>query len=263
MALQTPSRPIDRVDAATPAWSVRRIAAHQLAPGVVSLFLYMALAWLLRDSWVPKMAVLFLSILFGEAPVSWYLMIRAQRRERAPSSFAALFPWHRHIGLVRTVSWGLALAIGGMISVFGLAALAEPVLQRAFFDWVPGWLALQTGPEALSTLDRDGLVLLWALSGVVGIGVGGVTQELYHRGFLLPRSSHLGWLAVPLNAVLFALGHLIAPWGWPFFFLAATLWGAAVYRWRSIQVGLAGHLGMLTLGWLMMTAVVFGWVPVP
>ena len=70
-------------------------------------------------------------------------------------------------------------------------------------------------------------------------------------------------MSVPLNAGLFAMMHLAAPWGWPFFFFGALLWGAAVYRWRSIQLGLAGHVGMLALGWLMMTGMVFGFIPAP
>lgn len=90
-----------------------------------------------------------------------------------------------------------------------------------------------------------------------------MTQELYHRGFLLPRAAHLGWWAVPFNGVSFALLHLAAPWGWPFFFLAGTVWAAATYRWKSVQLGLAGHVGMLALGWLMMTLVMFGVISMP
>jgi hypothetical protein len=91
--------------------------------------------------------------------------------------------------------------------------------------------------------------------------VGGVTQELYHRGFLLPRAAYLGQVAVPMNAALFAVAHLGAPWAWPFFFLGSVFWAWAVYRWRSIQLGLAGHIGMLGLGWIMMTAMLLGLAP--
>lgn len=264
MSSNEPPRATDVAsDPSADEWSVREIVAHQLAPGLVSLVVYVALAALLRDSWVPLIAILFSSILLGEAPASWYLMIRAQRARGAPVSLTALFPWHRGVGFVRFAALGVLLSLGGMVTVFGLASAAEPSIQRAFFDWVPSWLLLESGPEAFSDMSRAGLVLAWALSGFVGITIGGVTQELYHRGFLLPRSAHLGWPAVPLNAGLFAVGHFVAPWGWPFFFLGASLWGAAVYRWRSIQLGLAGHLGMLTLGWLMMTAMVFGLFPAP
>jgi len=93
--------------------------------------------------------------------------------------------------------------------------------------------------------------------------MGGLTQELYHRGFLLPRTARLGAGAVPFNAALFAVAHVTAPWGWPGFFLLSLPWAGAVHRWRSVQLGLIGHLGMLAVGWLGMTAMVLGWVAPP
>lgn len=56
--------------------------------------------------------------------------------------------------------------------------------------------------------------------------------------------------------------HRTAPWGGPVFSLAALPWTAANWRFRSVQLGLVGHVGMLLLGWLMMTGIVFGGIPV-
>ena len=150
-----------------------------------------------------------------------------------------------------------------MIFIFGLAMALEGRIQAALFSWVPDWLIVVGGPDGMAMSSRNGALAVWVLSGLVGAGIGGWTQELYHRGFLLPRASHLGWRAVFLNASAFAVMHTVAPWGWPFFFLGSLTWAAAVYRWRSIQLGLAGHVGMLAIGWLLMTAVTFGWLEMP
>ena len=147
----------------------------------------------------------------------------------------SLFPWREPMGFWRLGLLGFGLAIAGIVIIFGLATAAEPFIRETLFSWVPEWFVLQAGPAGVEGATRTGLLVLWVLSGLVGVGIGGVTQELYSRGFLLPRSAHLGWMSVPLNASLFAMMHLAAPWGWPFFFFGALLWGAAVYRWRSIQ----------------------------
>lgn len=247
----------------TEQWSVSTTAAYQILPGVATLLLFVPLMWGISGTTIPGMVALFVAILFGEVPVSWYLMMRTLKAEGRAVTVANLFPWRERPGPARLLFVGLGLALLGMVIVFGLAMTAEPVIQRALFAWVPEWLILRAGPEAIMGASRAGLMAVWALSGVVGIGIGGLTQELYHRGFILPRSAHFGWLAVPLNATFFAIVHLSAPWGWPFFFLASALWGAAVYHWKSIQMGLAGHIGMLALGWLMMTGIVFGLIPMP
>lgn len=244
-------------------WSISRIAAHQLLPGLASLVAFVPLLWALTGTGIPRMAALFLAILIGEVPMSWYLMIRSQRADGQTLSMQHLFPWHAPMGFWRLGLLGFGLAIAGMVIIFGLATAAEPFIRETLFSWVPEGFVLQAGPAGMEGATRTGLLVLWALSGLVGVGIGGVTQELYSRGFLLPRSAHLGWMSVPLNAGLFAMMHLAAPWGWPFFFFGALLWGAAVYRWRSIQLGLAGHIGMLALGWLMMTGMVFGFIPAP
>ena len=244
-------------------WPLPRLAAHALLPGLASLAVFLPVALLLQDTGIPIMAALFIGILLGEVPVSWWLMIRGVRREGGELSADALFPWRTSPGRLRLVFLGIPLAIGGMIIVFGLASALEPAIREALFGWVPGSLVLEAGPEGMMEASRAGVITLWILSGVVGVGIGGVTQELYHRGFLLPRTAHIGAWAVPFNAGAFAVMHLAAPWGWPFFFLAALLWGAAVYRWRSVQLGLAGHIGMLALGWVFMTLAVLGVLPMP
>ena len=173
-----------------------------------------------------------------------------------------LFPW-RGGGPLLWLGVGLPMAVVSMVLLSASSAVVEPALAGALFGWVPEWLVLQPGPAGLDGASPAGLRALWILSGVVGVGVGGVTQELYHRGFLLPRSTRLGGRAVPFNAALFAVGHLNAPWGWPGFFLLSLPWAWAVHRWRSLEIGVVGHVGMLLVGWLGMTAMVFGWVPMP
>lgn len=245
-------------EAAVAAWPVGRAAAYQVLPGLANLMVFVPIAWLLRDTAVPSMVALFLAILLGEVPASWYLMVRGLRRDGQPVRMETLFPWRRRPGLPLLVGLGLLLALAGLVLVGGLAGAFQPALRELVFGWVPDWLVMEMGPEAVAGGSRTGLIILWALSGVVGVGVGGITQELYHRGFILPRTSRLGWGSVPLNAVLFAVVHTAAPWGWPFFFGVGLIWGAAVYHWRSVQLGLVGHIGMLALGWLGMTVMIFG-----
>jgi hypothetical protein len=45
--------------------------------------------------------------------------------------------------------------------------------------------------------------------------VGPITEELYFRGFLLPRIDRYGIWAPVLNTFLFSIYHVWTPWRWP------------------------------------------------
>lgn len=130
--------------------------------------------------------------------------------------------------------------------------LVGPAIQVAAFPWVPEWLHMTMNPEEMASLDRNILIAMWAMSVAVFAGVGGVTQELFARGFLLPRMAHLGWAAPVLNALFFAMLHVAAPWGWPIFFAASLIWSVAAYWTRSVKIALWGHVGMLLVQSTMM-----------
>lgn len=127
---------------------------------------------------------------------------------------------------------------------------------KSLFAWVPQWAVLDmaSGFEGIS---RNTLLTIWILGLVSATLLGGATQELFARGFLLPRTAHLGHGAPVLNAAAFAVLHLVSPWSWPVFFLVSLPWAFAVFRTRSIQLGLVGHVGMLVIMWLGMTAMLF------
>ncbi len=147
--------------------------------------------------------------------------------------------------------------IGGVGPSIDRALLAGP------FGWVPDWFAMRPDPELFTTAPR-GLVLgIWGLMFVSFVLLGGATQELYFRGFLLPRIARLGASAPALNAALFAVFHLVAPWSWPTFFLMTLPWAYLVWWRRSVKIGLFIHIGMLFLQWLMVTLLVFGVVTMP
>jgi hypothetical protein len=84
-------------------------------------------------------------------------------------------------------------------------------IAARFTFWLPAWAtqeALITGLAGSPPTQRStalGLGVL--LSGFVA----SVVEELYFRGFLLPRMERWGWLAPILNSLLFAIGHFYFP----------------------------------------------------
>jgi membrane protease YdiL (CAAX protease family) len=97
-------------------------------------------------------------------------------------------------------------------SVAAFLLTAQPtqsfLWQRLFF-WMPAWLYT---PEDLTQFSRTVLISLFLIQIVVDGIAAPIAEELYFRGYLLPRLAHLGNWAPLVGTILFTLYHLDSPW---------------------------------------------------
>ena len=242
----------------------RSLIAIHLLPGVPTALAYGVLSALMVPRGLPNMLALMLAILFVEVPVMWTIIVRQVRRETGGRfTLRDAFPWRTSVPIWLYLVIGLPVIILSFVVIGALGPVMERIIQEGIFAWVPAWFVMRPAPNMFTTLSQSTLITLWAF-GLIGMTIaGGLTQELYFRGFLLPRIAHLGGAAPVVNAALFAIFHLIAPWGWPTFFLASLPWAFLVYWRRSVKIGLFCHVGMLFIQWLMMPLLVWGIVSLP
>ena len=67
--------------------------------------------------------------------------------------------------------------------------------------------------------------------------LGPIVEELYFRGWLLPRLERFGRCAPVLNAALFSLYHVWAPWQVVSRFVAVLPFIGAVWLQRNVYLG--------------------------
>jgi membrane protease YdiL (CAAX protease family) len=108
-----------------------------------------------------------------------------------------------------TVAALYALSILGSVMV---APFRSTVL-RTGAHWMPSWAIIDGLPKGISP---GTLWLGLVLSGVVAP----IVEELYFRGFLLPRIPIAGSWAPVVNAALFSIYHFFSPWNYAAIFVA-------------------------------------------
>ena len=191
------------------------ILAGILAAGVVLVSL--ELGWLLRES---------------HRRGSW--SIRAVMPFR-PGSFV----WWKALIILGLFGWGL------LVSVVSLGGS----IRDEFFTWLPGWALdplpasfAQTGSSAAQAAIAIGyLVFLVLLAPIV--------EELYFRGYLLPRITRFRTWAPLINALLFATYHLWKPWDLLTLFLLFAPIAYAVWRLRDVRISIGAHVALNGFGW--------------
>jgi membrane protease YdiL (CAAX protease family) len=237
------------------------IALH-LVPGVAIVAAYMLLAEpLVKAIGYPIFLAWAIALLVVLAPVQLGLFWLG-RRHNGKFSLRGVVHY-----LDKPIPRGKIVAmIAGLIVWMTVVSLALTPLDNLVFDWFFTWIPFEgAGGSATTYLDgysHSSLVVTM----LVCLPLTGFTlpliEELYFRGFLLPRIAHLRWGAPVLNTILFSVYHFWAPWTVlsKVIFMFPAVW--LVWRKHDIRVSIGMHPGsallMATVGTI---ALILGLMP--
>jgi len=146
----------------------------------------------------------------------------------------------------KLVAMVIPLIVWMMVLSFALAPVNKFFLDN-FFTWVP---YSDVGGSATKFLDRYSyssmLTTMLICLPLTGISLP-LIEELYFRGFLLPRIAHLGRWAPVLSAVLFSLYHFWSPWVFVsrVIFMFPGFWFA--WRNKDIRISIGMHVGVTSI----------------
>lgn len=232
------------IDQHTPS---RSILMH-LVPGALIGACYYALIPVLRNWEFPSIMALMCAILLILLPVELgYLLYEGKRRNGSLSlqgvvSYRNSIPFWQYLVGVPILFLTVGLIFTGMQPI-------DNFLRQQVFIGLP---LLEGGLTA--GYSRNILIVTWTMVAVFGVLAGPIVEELYFRGYLLPRMEYAGKWAPLLHSLLFGLYHFWTPW----MFLTRTLGMlplAYAVRWRNLNLSIVVHILANTLD--MITAVAF------
>jgi len=108
--------------------------------------------------------------------------------------------------------WQYLVYVPLLLAAGALIPLLEPVSNTIFQELFSWWPAMYNLFPDLSLYPRSILVSTLIFQFLVIAIIAPITEEIYFRGYLLPRLSRFGFWAAPIHATLFALFHVWTPW---------------------------------------------------
>lgn len=110
----------------------------------------------------------------------------------------------------------------------------------------------------LATYPKSILIITFSLYVLLNGIAASIIEELYFRGYLMPRLSRFGRWTPIIETALFTFYHFWQPYYWisQFFFILPVV--VAVYWKRNVRLGLIVHMKLNTLGGLLTLAMVLG-----
>ena len=226
-------------DPAAPAMSIPRLLLLHLTPGALATALFVVLAPALAAAGYPSGLAFFLAVILVIVPCELGVVVWAGRRSGGGWLAAVRFrePMTRR-------DWLRLLPITFVASLLGFLALSllEPAVLEGFFGWLPSWFVDLVPIDDVAAYSTDAWALTLTVYAIMNVLVGPAIEELYFRGYLLPRMSQMGRWAPFVNAVLFSLYHFWSPWSFLTRIVGVTPFAYAVWRKRSIYLGMAVHM---------------------
>ena len=137
--------------------------------------------------------------------------------------------------------FGFALMLFLLLAVLSLGTGAISLSIEGNLSWGVEALRSQTVVQQFAESSSFERQLTFALALLFSGIVAPVVEEVYFRGFLLPRIEFVGEAAPVVNSFLFALYHFYMPWNVPAIFVMWIPLAIIVRKQRDLRIGVVVH----------------------
>jgi membrane protease YdiL (CAAX protease family) len=224
-----------------------------ITPGVLATVAFMSLKPMLDSVGYPPLLAFLLAILFIDLPVLLGIMLYEGNKLNGRLSLNGVVLYREK------VTWGMfaLVFIGAFVAVFLLITLITPIntfLTERLFSGLPKWMFLEEQCQYLAYA-KNVLVITFTFQLVLTGIVLPWVEELYFRGYLLPRISRYGSWAPLIGGLFFGLYHSWQPFSFLTVFLLGTALGYIVIWKRDIRLSISLHVfanAFARLAFLMM-----------
>ncbi len=235
--------------------SLWRSALLHLVPGILIVTLFVVTVPVAtRAGFPPLFAMLVAGIGGGLGFQIGHLLYEGRRRNDA-WSLDGIVLYREPVRL-----WQYFVLVPLLVIVaFVVNGLTTPVgaFLLSHVPWLPEWFELRN-VALLAAYPKPILAVTFAAYLLLNGIVAPVIEELYFRGYLLPRLSRFGRWAPAIELTLFTLYHFWQPYYWVTQFLGLLLAVYAIWWKRNIKIGILTHMLLNVIGGLALAALLLG-----
>lgn len=211
-----------------------------VSPGILVTTAFFALKPLLASTGYPPLVAFLLAILLVDLPVMLGVMLYEGKQLNGHYSLAGVVLYREK------VSWKTfaLIFIGASVVVYILIMLVTPLstlLTDNLFSWLPDWIFLEEQSQ-YDAYSKSALILVFSLQLLITGIILPWVEELYFRGYLLPRISRFGTWAPLMGGLFFALYHVWQLFGIVTVFLLGTALGYIVWWKKDIRLSISLHV---------------------
>ena len=211
-----------------------------ILPGILVTGAFLLFKPLLDSSGYPPLLAFLLAVLLVGLPFPIGVMLFKGKKLNGHYSLKGVLGYREKIPW-KTFTW---VFIAAGVAAYGLLVLAAPLstaLQGSLFSWLPDWMILEEQTQ-YGVFPKNVLLVTFSLQLVVTGVLLPWVEEMYFRGYLLPRISRFGKAAPLLGGIFFGLYHVWQLYGFVSVLFLGVLLGYLVWWKRDLRLSISMHI---------------------
>ena len=223
-----------------------------LLPGALLLLFFILAVPIVKNLGLPLRFAAMLGVFLVLIPFELGVLFYEGKKRNGRFSLRGIVIYRERIPLEQYFLWVPLLVVWSSI----LALLLSPFgnfLIKTVFSWLPAWFIYSDNSGTSKII----LVVMVTVYGIANVSAA-IVEELYFRGYLMPRLSRLKGWAPLVNTVLFSLQHFLTPWQYLFIILGVLPQAYVVSKKRNIYLGIMAHSLLNLLSTILLIVSIFG-----
>ena len=209
---------------------------------IITVFYALASPWLVEQGW-PGIGTLLLAEVVVLAPLGLFHLYWHARQETGTYSLNKVVLFRNKLPVKSLVIW----SIGGIIACLALYVPFYPLglyLRESVFSWLPPWYF----NPGFGTEDMELIAQVFLLGVFIDGLIGPIVEELFFRGYLLPRMAYLKNWAPILNGIMFGAYHFWQPHNLLAICCMGIILSWIVWKTKNVYLGIAIHCTLNIIG---------------
>ncbi len=224
-------------------------------PGLFTTGAFILLKTLTDKIGCPPLLAFLLAILFVDIPIIIAIILFEGININGKFSLKNIIGNNNKINLKTFI----LIFIGTFAVVFILITLITPIndiITEKIFNKLPKWMFLND-PTQYKAYSKFILIAIFSFQFILTGIILPFVEELYFRGFLLPRISRFGVWSVLWSGVLFAIYHCWQLYSFPILFVLGISLGLVVWWKKDLRLSIALHVtaNAVTRLWILISII--------
>ena len=211
-----------------------------LLPGIIFGGFFLLLSSVFIKYGLTGYLALLIAIPVCLAPIELGIMLFWSARFTGSRSLSQAVAYRRKGTAVEYIGLPLFLFICWGILAIAINPISQYLAANLTF-WLPVWATQEALIADLANSSPAQRSIALGLGVLLSGFVAPVVEELYFRGFLLPRMEHWGWVAPVVNSLLFAIYHFYFPGNVPGIFVVFLPISYVVMHTKNWRIGAIVH----------------------
>jgi len=227
--------------------SISKSVFLHLFPGIVFTAILFFTCTIITDLTIPR-ALIFYSLALLILVPMFIIIIKMNEREKGTGKhfydsirYLEKIPVGKVVGMVFLASvWA--------VLIFVLGKPFNSFFQTHLFSWMGNQFNISDYLISPQNYSKNILIITWVVGLFSTSLIVPIFEEIYFRGYLLPRIDRYKIFAPIIGTILFCLYHFFSPWMFLVRVIAILPMIVLVWKYKNIQIGIVCHVLLNLLG---------------